>query len=296
MDQNVPSVKTQKLVFGVYILLAVFITTFYKAFLQSDVILETPYRTEWKYLQDMENFSLYFLLPNLNKCPTKDLPSRPNLTFCHMLEQDQRENPCQFFFELYTEHIILLTKLQEYSTSAYENKTIELFESLEANMFLVCLNEVQKILKEKSTKIAFVATESSFEFHWHILQRELEEISDPSINLGHNREAKDNFLVFPLSYFMTGGLNEYVQVVPKKMRSLLYSGIYELWTRWDAIRTLSYHQRKIIDYTRTIRPLGLYTSNLHLIFYFLAFAYAVTLLLALTEFVFGLFTRNNSSS
>ncbi|CAG7730488.1 unnamed protein product [Allacma fusca] len=286
IDQKVSFPKMKQLTVGIYILMMLIITMQYKAFLKSDVTVTTPYETKWEYIEQLNEFSLYLLLSDKD-CPSTELLTiEPNHDLCRKL-RTRNSDPCYFYSELLVQHSILgMSMYHHQGYSEYEIKKLTLLRKLEANTFLLCLNQVQNILKGRSTKIAFIIPEKSFEFYRQILQEKAEGIQGHNLNLGHNQKVQDRFLVLPHHYSMTGGLHELNQVVPKRMRSLLTSGIYDLWARWDAIRFSKNQLQGKIDTLITFVPLGLFTSNIHLIFYVLCLAYFVSLVCLCIQNIF----------
>ncbi|CAG7831057.1 unnamed protein product [Allacma fusca] len=270
LDQKVSFPKMQQVLFGIYIIMAVLITLYYKAFLKSDYTVEIPFKTEWKYIKELRNFSFYLLL-NDSKCPSQEIKIIPNITLCEELKS-QNSDPCYFFSEMQTRQYILNRGIVHYHLQTqYELRIIKRFKKLQASTFLVCLSNVKHVLKEKSTRIAFITTESDFEFCWLTLQQEL-KTSGLNLQFGSNRNVKDNFLVSPFNYFMTSGLGDYNQMIPNRMRTLFTSGIYDLWANWDVIRFTGHQRQFQADDTKPWRPLGLFTSNIRLIFQVLGFA------------------------
>ncbi|CAG7732276.1 unnamed protein product [Allacma fusca] len=261
---------------GFWLVMSTVFLHLYRASLKSDFAVPVPYETKLKYLNDLVGFELYLLLEN-SWCDNKIFKSWENETqlmrisyICNF--QVSVERFCEFFLELQSLSFRLKHEFGV-TTDLEEQKlllsNLRITDAMMGNTQFMCQRDVTKLLSRQPSpaRLAFIVAEGELDFQWTAIQDELRSASPPvDVKLAHNRQVRDDFLNHARGFIFTGGMSKYHHWVPDRLRTLVISGIYGLWEKWDEIRfknsKLHNRNRLRISY----QSLAFHNSHFHLVF------------------------------
>ncbi|CAG7819847.1 unnamed protein product [Allacma fusca] len=301
------TVKTMcRIIFGFWIMMGIIITNGYKGIIKSNMLVNNPFSTDWKRIEELENFILYVPFSDSRVCQEsviedpipdtktykvrvkgtfgwKSFGTRPEPLFSYgdLLHVCEGVNiaieKCRFQLELDLQKKSLSKyfgmKIPEWEkqTESVEGTSVdqekqELMLKLQGilnHTVYFCENYLERVLvpKLKDGRKALIVEEDKLEFFMRRLR-----ISDASMKWGSNKDEPDDFLTMPKKWMVTDWDGPLYQRVPKRMRTLMTSGIFWLWERWEQA---NFYRRKYLKEESFVRPLSFSGNDIYLVFQFL---------------------------
>ena len=263
--QESPKVYTQGIMIAaaVWLLSSTIIIINYGAFYSAESLRTFPFSTKYKYLMELENFTLFYLVSEERYAA---LWGRGTPTFyktmivkCSHIRNFSTVQECEFanyITILRWYYFIKEVEMNEscqhrnrfttrddcQSVSAMHEvrKISELLRNFEQRSYFVLRNhtEVEKILEEirrKGTPAAFVTADYEFQHSWEVFTKIMGE--RPGLKIANNFHSDDKFSVQEFGYWFRSGMHKrYRRRFEGRLQTLLSSGIYGLWTKWHKFR------------------------------------------------------------
>ena len=224
----------------------------YGAAFNAETLFPFPYVTSYKSVLELENFTLYFLLSG-HECSTFLQGKAAKATLerachhggshifpeCELVSQIHRD---WFFYAVQVSQIGWAFKRGRGNAKklAHVTKQKELLHGFLRNGFPLCSSlrgmelVIERALK-RGTKIAFVIYTYEFQHNWEKFRELMKR--HPSWKIANNFGSEDKFGVHQKAYVFSGGLRRrYRERFEGRLWTLLSSGIYSLWIKWQRIR------------------------------------------------------------
>ncbi|CAG7718783.1 unnamed protein product, partial [Allacma fusca] len=236
--------NTNMILVPIWLLSGIIISNGYKGVLNMVYVADNEIRTEWKYLHEMSNFTLYLPLDiNYLSFIFNCYISRTNLCvkYCWSSGSD--------VFYGNTEFDVILTKNRS------RHLTPQQFHCLNQNNFAESVQ--QKLTIEKT---ALVVYSHQLNFYWKEVEKVMRR---KGLKFAHNgKTLNDPTLGQPHSIYASHSFLEKYDYAGKRAKIAVSSGLFLLWKKWHQI----WNQRKFLD-LRTkdsnevvVRPLSLNSS------------------------------------
>ncbi|CAG7726528.1 unnamed protein product [Allacma fusca] len=227
-----------------WLILSVVITNAYKGVVSSNTLFKGNYETKFETFRDIQSFRLYMptITPMVCNYSGGILPyskfTRDNPAFKSYWGNGYDSNAAKWnvFFKRLYDFWLSVTLMN--ATPGLLKESIKL-RYVMLNSSFVCRGSstslIQFIGKElKQPKTAFIVERQNFHYYWEIFEAAMDKKS--ALKFAHNFKTQDPFLKQPDGYYITSGMHETYQLIPNRMKTLLSSGLYWLWTKWDDIR------------------------------------------------------------
>ena len=207
----------------------------YQAAFSSEFAITFPYATSWRYLLELDNFTIYLLVnDNLCKQYGSERKAETILLYESCLLDNLLFPECQIIHKL--------ALIMDRGTFLAQNQAqANVASRLLGTSRLLCNNHEQ--IHKFSTvndpvgraSSAFLTYDYEFQHNWCKFVKIME--SNPSLKYAHNLDVDDDFGVTFTGYVFTDGLHAMISNgVIGRFERLMSSGIYWLWERWDRIR------------------------------------------------------------
>lgn len=147
------------------------------------------------------------------------------------------------------------------------------------NLTFVCDSAeiVSQMLEEQTEPVVFLIHDHDFQKYWDLFQKIME--LNPKIKVASNFEDQESFLVHPIAYSFTSGLDPaYQGSVLRKMKMLMSSGVYGLWEKWHRIKFTAgglRHDQIELRSSDNVQPLSFDNSGTSLLFMAQLYAWCV---------------------
>ncbi|CAG7659683.1 unnamed protein product [Allacma fusca] len=280
------------IILGAYLLMAVIITNSYKGTLKSDFTIRFPYETKWKYFVEIQHFRFYVLFEE-SDCRHFGVSGmfKANQSFMDKLMETRTVQSYYFELDLWYEYSKLLRQYglssddKDAASLYFQGKMASLFE-IRRNLYFVCTLNLKKFIDSLiTTEVAFVMTQDDMGYYQDFLERTFDGILAKGLKLGNNMKVNDPLFQNPLQLMVSTSAGDVREGTGFRIRVLITSGVFGLWDKWDKIR---FTRLPGMNYRKTSKadkanPLGLGSSNIHLIFYLLLAGMAVSLVVILIE-------------
>ena len=245
--------KYIRLVFLLWLFLAIVLSNAYKSVVKSELMADAPYDTHLHSFMDISNFSTYVLTTNenCNGTPVQLWNQNQNKSrICHGVTDVVAEfrKACNFLKLLVTAEAHLKKDAERIKDDPHiRNKTgvihvkenlAKLIQSWKKNIWSVCLPQMNESNMLASLTVptysAFIVPDVGHEYFWEIFEEAMRKDHDLKYALGKER-SDERFIRSP-ALITTEILDIWAgSSVSWRMKTLLSSGIYWLWVKWDAI-------------------------------------------------------------
>ncbi|CAG7701574.1 unnamed protein product [Allacma fusca] len=256
-------VRIRKIVLAAWFLICIIITNSYKGIIKAHFAVTFPFETHWRFIEELSNFTLY--LPG-GKC--RRTVSRSGLTTvnfdtyknefssrtCMKWPPGKSEN--EFLYYSLTEEFISLPN----SGSRLEGRQFE----------CVCANEWENLILKNLTKqnTAILIQANEFEYFWRKIKILMG--SQSSLKFAHNKRIFDGFFRRRKFIYISSGMEDiHKNPAHNRIRTLLSSGIYWMWEKWDKLRypsEVSVTNTSGLENVQNVKPLSLTGSDINLTF------------------------------
>ena len=226
----------------------------YGASFNSETLRMFSYETEYEKLIQLKNFMLYVLL-DANECKKlwwlKKTPEDMDLA-CLGFEFPE----CEIGFRIYSQRYYMRTKVEEMSRTRGKGdhgsirtspevlsgakQLLEILTNFENNLFILCNNPEQveitvEAIVKKGERAAFITYEYEFQYNWAIFTEIMKR--RPNWKFASNFESHDRFGMEENVYLFSSGLHKpFKERFEGRLKVLVSSGIYKLWSKWQRIR------------------------------------------------------------
>ena len=268
--RKVHSKRLLRFMLALWLLLTLYVTNIYKSSITSDASYFFPYVSPWHSLWDTQNMTIYFFV-NESDCESF-MKAKEKATTC-------LNNSAEFNFfaclqpevtSFESSRCFLHDRLSHTQMRLGINHWQRLSELL-TRLDYVCPSGLDRIIQESEGKrIVFIVTEDEFDYYWNIFKGKMQSQKYP--RFAYNKESRQDIFSGRISAIVTtGGLDSGRDEVTGRVRSLLSSGIYSLWVRWEAFR---FPRKKIPrgsfvkETDESPQPISLARSDIQLIFCF----------------------------
>ena len=233
----------------------------YGAFFSAESLRSFPYRTGYKHIMDLENFTLYFLVNEQKYFEWFWRTTPENVPGMFHVCARRFANPpeCEIAFHMdrqvsyYRKKILAINRRCRSSIAASDlichrssstmsdlRKRLDMLKGLHEKSLPVKNSQapVENIIEgviSSGTAAAFVTYDYEFRSNWAIFMEVMKR--HPGWKIANNFESVDKFGVQTQGYLFTAGLHErYRRRFEGRLKVLLGSGIYQLWSKWQRIR------------------------------------------------------------
>ncbi|CAG7719701.1 unnamed protein product [Allacma fusca] len=277
-----------------WLVAAIVITNAYKGVVNSNYVFNFPFETKWQTLMDLSNFKLY--LPTKNKSLCRNHRSLKYMNRSrNRLEVNMKFETHEFFNQVNRWYV--MSTLERFADEQKWRRTHSMLSYIMNRIYFFC-DQTQKlaniITKElMEPKTAMVVETKRFPVYWRQVQGLV--TANRKLKFAHNFKITDNFLKMPAGYYLTGGMDQVYQVVPNRLKTLMSSGIYGLWEKWDKInfpetefeRDVGGSIEFLESNTATVRPLMLRDPDIYLNFQLYSFCLILSFAILLVECIYS---------
>ena len=263
-SQHVPSELGKNLVWAIWLMLAFLITNSYLGVFKSNYIFDPQCSRNWSSLLDMgsENVTLIFgyTASSLTRIPEKNSDLCLN-AFDRDVLQDNRK-PC-----------IVSDVSRDMEALGFEQKHVEdlksrfeSLESLEERLEFVPIEKIREVIRNKlgRPRTVFVSPLHCFESDWQYFRQAMRKYG---VKFARHHEPTDRTLERTVRYGFTTGLHSWHEkLVPRRLRTLVTSGIFQVWTKWEQLRMKTSSYESSSETEVLYLPLSMESSDLHLVF------------------------------
>ncbi|CAG7817995.1 unnamed protein product, partial [Allacma fusca] len=273
--------KSTSIVLSIWLLSCIFISNGYKGLLKTVFTTRNEFSSKWRYLDELENFTLYIPAGELGypywKCAKGD-------KICAEI--------CGIYFQSY----FYYGTWDSFTT--FDNKDSKRILIHQFHCF--SKSELKSIVSKKLTapKTALVTLSNELDYYWENITRIGKGFGVIFANNG--KIWNDRFLRNPISLYVSKWFDEKYNYVGKRAGLLMSSGLFWFWEKWDAIRFPKHAPSKgsKISVNPAFRALSM-DSSLVLTFY--VFVWTIFLctaffILELVNWRWGIFLRKNHYS
>ena len=294
--------KTLKIIMLTWMIGSIVLSNCFRGKAKSSAILQKKYGTNWTNLLQLSDFGLTFGYDPQpgRKCSLTDkwlndyktLNKARNLTvsfprlrsllkYTGDLDLERRAT-----FALVDELINLEAAIDSTTTNktrTWLQERATKLRPLVQRADLICGTSIDTVIGKDLTKprTAFVTTKESFEKDWSAFQSFMAKPKN-KYKFVHSCAAEDATLRAFQGYYITGrltGVNG--DLVLKRMRGLMSSGIYGLWKKWDKLRLM--FKASSISTKQNAVPLSLADSDIQQMLDLLLFGVFIALIVFLIE-------------
>ncbi|CAG7827714.1 unnamed protein product [Allacma fusca] len=259
---------------GLWLLLSLVLNNSYKSVVESSLSIFYPVTTKWKSLAELSNFSLYVAIDSCARyAPTQLLFGvEDNATldenYRHVCDQrdlvEKMDTNCKFWSAVND-----LGHLRSSSVLA------SVLKGMKNSTWYFCTRNLKQIMRMYLMKprSAFVTSTEKFEKFWRVFKVAM-KTNYSSFKFASNSKFHDKSLNFDSGYFFSTLDAFHHHVVPNRLKILLSSGIYNLWTKWNERRDESKNAQdsgsiagdESQQAEASFEPLSYSNSDLYLIF------------------------------
>ena len=252
-----------KLLWAAWLLSVALLASSYSAVFNSNYILEPIYTRDWSLgLGGLENFTFILAFDDPSVDGAEDGLSGMDCyrTYKMVLSPDARDS-CFFFYEY------IDMKNRESGGILYNNYH-EPRHILEGQIQLWPLNKLRKIIGSSlmAPKPVFVSPSQYLDSDWELFRVQMR--AHKALKFATHFDQEDTSLMSIRSYGFTRGLHwSHNKVVPRRLKTVVTSGLLGLWRKWDTVRK-KFRQRgnKTATGVQLFLPLSLYGSDMYFIF------------------------------
>ncbi|CAG7729702.1 unnamed protein product [Allacma fusca] len=226
----------------IWLLSAIILSNGYKSFLKGSFAADSNYVTKWRFLHELVNFTLYFPTGIPGSLPKSSSIHTSEKT-CHVKCDDSR---------------LGLIYLNEEENLSLKYKHSNFLQSLS----LECLtihdldSHIENTLGKPKT--ALVAFSYEFDFYWGILSQ---VAAKKKLRFAHNRKTlNDQAFREPVYVFIPRYIDEKSNLVLKRAKVMLGSGLFWLWEKWDRFPKCLGSKKKKVTFQTCVRPLSMESS------------------------------------
>ena len=246
--------KYIRLVFLLWLFLAIVLSNAYKSVVKSEFMVEAPYATYLKSFQNISSFSTYILTTNADCRGNPVQLWKANHTsseFCHGTKPVDEEfrRACSFLKRIsvttshlsqYIEQIRSDGYTHNRTDKIYEKRNLrQVFEIWKRNVWSLCLpyvnaSDVIASLDVPKDSAAFIVPDAAHEYY-RVLFDDAKRLNH-TLRYALNQKCSDDDLSKSPALLGTEKLDVWAGTgVAKHTRALLSSGIYWFWEKWEAI-------------------------------------------------------------
>ena len=230
-----------------FIASSIFISV-YGAYFSAETLCAFPHVTRYENMMEFENFILYFLVNNRTCAELRDqgLLFENMCDACYYLDLTPFPE-CDLFhqtnFAISYYHFNHDVGTETYFTisSGKKRRLIEILENFVTTSFVLCNNpdeieETVEAVATNGTNAAFITYDYEFQHNYEIFAKIVER--RPDWKIVNNFANDDEFEVQETAYYFSNGLHRrFRNRFEGRMKVLVSSGIYWLWSKWQRIRS-----------------------------------------------------------
>ena len=125
------------------------------------------------------------------------------------------------------------------------------------------LEQIEQVIYDELVKpgTAFVLPKTHFQADWDLFRIVMR---NSRLQFAHNFRSQDWTLRVIKGYGLSSGLNEYHQLVPRRLKELMSSGLHQEWKKWELYRR-DFHTFRSED--MDFMPLSFESSDVDVVFY-----------------------------
>ena len=240
-----------------WLFVALVITNAYKGIMKSNYVLETTYSTPWESLSQMKGFAFIFaydanaerikitqkFLEKMKEaCPAaadSDVYNQDCVhkqepkywaTVCNKFAEGVDRDPCDFVKEA--------RNFKSWERSGWFRKKLQIFNDVAESARLRSVVRLEEIIRNELSQplTAFVSPTSHFQADWNAFHKVMESRPEGAMFVASEREEKCRV---GKAFFLSSGLDEGITgFMQLRAATLMESGIYDLWKRWEVLRTI----------------------------------------------------------
>ena len=231
---------------------------------------EPQYQTKWTELIEISNFTLYFGVQL-----EKNSRRRCKNVYFRACDGQELVTNAGFFDRgaCALVHLVLVYvhRGNGGGTETYRRwwrKYQEAFWRLVDNTRIACVDDIKRVIAEELIRpsTAFVSPTSHFATDWqHFKAYNRRNMNAKFASSGNVNEL---LLKVDTAFGSPLGLNGiHLAHVPARVKSLMTSGIYDLWKKWERMRSIFHMERRVKHEHVHFIPLSLQSSDVYLLFY-----------------------------
>ncbi|CAG7823420.1 unnamed protein product, partial [Allacma fusca] len=210
--------KSTRIVLMVSLLSGVVLTNGFKGFLKSYFGFGNKFVTNWRYFEELENFTLYF--------PRRDFSAKTQ-TYGNMVDDS---STCSVNCWAFSAHIV-------YNNGVDQTKFEGVFTNITQRLHFKCVNHnyLNSFFKEElmKPKTAFVMYKYEFTHYWNLVKTKMRE--NQELRFAHNHHVQDDlFLQNSVSLFIPKSIPMKHNYVVSRAKVMLTSGLFWFWRVEDA--------------------------------------------------------------
>ncbi|CAG7731861.1 unnamed protein product [Allacma fusca] len=275
--------KSRSIILIAWLISSIVLSNGYKGFMKTAVITGREFRTKWKRLEELKNFTLFFPtgwmhdVGLVNRKAKNVLCQEVNRACLRRCSSDIDEN--RFKCDLNNEFIRF---------NSNTSKTI-----VAGQFKFFCDEDLEKIIETSLTspRTALVLFSKEFDYYWSRVGLKMQ---GTKLKFAHNRNAgNDPFLRSPVSIYIANRFKEKYHYVAKRVQIMLSSGFYSLWEKWDRIRFPECHSNfrgNANSHGTDVRALSM-ESSLVLALYAFLWSLLLSLVIFIAEILYCFFPR-----
>ncbi|CAG7817818.1 unnamed protein product [Allacma fusca] len=212
--------KSMMIVLTISLLSGLVLTNGFKGFLKSSFGFANNYVTNWRYLKELENFTLYF--------PRRDFSRKTRSQGDVVKDSSTCNVKCRAFgSQILYQNGDDLTKFLGDSEDTSQHYRFQCVDHNDLDSFLQ-----QKLSKPKN---AFVVYTHEFNHYWRHVKTKMKE--NDGLRFAHNQHVQDDlFLQKPVSLFIPNSIPLKHNYVGTRAKIMLSSGLFWFWEKWHRIR------------------------------------------------------------
>ena len=289
MDRKTCKKALQLIVFT-WMIASIVLNNSFKGKVKSNSIIPISYETNWTNLLQLQGFRLFFGYDPVGKvnCTHMDewlsrrKSHRPHMTFLELARTvkigfwslTDFERRATFFLldALYSLETALNsgTNLDAVYRKWLQHR-VKAVRILTEQTDVVCADSLDIVIKTELSKprTAFVTTKELFAIDWPKFQNFMTEFKE-HVKFAHSCDLEDRSLRTFQGFYITGRLaGSKPELILKRIRGLMSSGIHSLWEKWDKYR-LAFNLPKATTQNVGV-PLSLTDSDVRIWFLLLSF-------------------------
>ena len=128
------------------------------------------------------------------------------------------------------------------------------------------MGKIREVIRDDLTRprTVFVSPLQCFEPDWQYFRQAMRKYR---LKFARHYDPTDKSLERTVRYSFTGGLHKWHEkFVPRRLKSLVTSGVFQVWTQWDQLRMQVVCRGSSSETAETYVPLSIGGSDLHVVF------------------------------